>query len=138
MALSDDVEVQANAGIDRAAIGTTTVGRGTKVDNLVQVGHGCHIGEDTLLCGHVGLAGSTEVGSRVTIAGQVGVAGHCRIGDDIMLAAQSGVGSDLLKPGIYGGAPAIDLKSWRQYVVLLRKIPEYARRIKRLEKKLPD
>jgi len=134
--LGDGVEIQANAAVDRAAVGATTLGRGTKVDNLVQVGHGCHVGEDTLLCGQSALAGSTEVGSRVTLAGQVGVAGHCRIGDDVILAAKAGVSSDLEGPGVFGGAPAVEFKLWRRYVMALRKLPEMARRLKRLERQV--
>ncbi len=133
--LGENVEVQVNAAVDRAAIGATTVGRGTKIDNVAQIGHGCHIGENTLICAQVGLAGSTEIGSRVTLAGQVGIAGHCRIDDDVIMAAKSGASSDVKGPGVYGGAPCSDFKTWRRYVVTLPRLPELARRIKRLEKK---
>ena len=89
--IGDDVEVQANSCIDRASVGETRIERGVKVDNLVQVGHGTHVGEDALLCAQVGLAGSTEIGNRVILTGQVGVVGHCKVGDDAIVTPQSGV-----------------------------------------------
>src|SRR5258708_23318740 len=89
--IGDDVEIQANTCIDRASVGETRIGRGTKIDNLVQVGHGSHVGEDALLCSQVGLAGSTEIGDRVILTGQVGVVGHCKVGDDAIVTPQSGV-----------------------------------------------
>jgi UDP-3-O-[3-hydroxymyristoyl] glucosamine N-acyltransferase len=136
--IGDDVEIQANACIDRAALGATTVGRGTKVDNLVQVGHGCRIGEDTLLCGQVGLAGSTEVGDRVTLAGQVGVAGHLRIGDDVMVAATAGVTESLPDKGHYSGAPAMPLRDHAVLIALFRKLPELSKRLKEVERRLGE
>ena len=93
--IGDDVEIQANAAIDRATVGETHIGRGTKIDNLVQVGHACKVGEDTLLCGQVGLAGTTNVGNRCILAGQVGAAGHLTIGDGAIVTAQSGVPADV-------------------------------------------
>ncbi len=135
VSIGDDVEIQANACIDRAALGTTTVGRGTKIDNLVQVGHGCRIGEDTLLCGQVGLAGSTDVGNRVTLAGQVGVAGHLRVGDDVVVAAQGGVLGSLEK-GEYGGAPAIPMREQGVLIALTRRLPEIQKRLKEIERRL--
>ena len=86
--IEDDVEIQAQSVVDRATVGETRIGRGTKIDNLVQVGHACKVGEDTLLCGQVGLAGTTRVGNRCILAGQVGVAGHLTIGDGATLTAQ--------------------------------------------------
>lgn len=131
--LGDDVEVQANAAVDRATVGTTSVGRGTKIDNLVQVGHGSKVGEDALLCGQVGLAGSTEVGSRAILAGQVGVAGHCRIADDVVLSAQSGVPGSIEKAGAYGGVPAMEMGIYRRWLSLQARVPDLFRRVKRLE-----
>ncbi len=93
--LEDDVEVQANSCIDRASVGETRIARGVKIDNLVQVGHGSAVGEHTLLCAQVGLAGSTVVGKNVILAGQVGVAGHCNIGDGVIVTAQSGTHGDI-------------------------------------------
>ncbi len=134
--IDDDAEIQANACVDRATVGTTTIGRGTKVDNLAQVGHGCHIGQDTLLCGQVGLAGSSTVGSRSVLAGQVGVGGHCEIGDDVQIAAQSGLAWDVKKPGAYGGTPLMDIRTFRQWLVSQPKMPALLKRMKRLEQKL--
>src|SRR4030095_15268657 len=93
--LGDNVEVQANACIDRASVGETRIANGSKIDNLVQVGHGSKVGENTLLCAQVGLAGSTEVGNNVILAGQVGVAGHLKIGDGAVATALSGIPSDV-------------------------------------------
>lgn len=135
--LGDDVEVQALSCVDRATVGVTTVGRGTKIDNLVQVGHGCRIGEDTLLCGQVGLAGSTKVGNRVTLAGQVGTAGHLTIGDGASVAAQSGVMTDIEPGSTVGMSPAIDMKEARSVMLHLVRLPELAKRVKALEKALP-
>lgn len=134
--IAEDVEIQGNACVDRAAVGMTRIGRGTKIDNFVQIGHGCDIGEDTLLCGHVGLAGSTSVGDRVTVAGQAGAAGHCRIGDDVVLAARTAVTKDIDKPGVYSGAPAMSMRLWRQCAVLYRKLPVLDKRLKALEEKV--
>ncbi|HMC73753.1 MAG TPA: UDP-3-O-(3-hydroxymyristoyl)glucosamine N-acyltransferase, partial [Terriglobales bacterium] len=101
--LDNDVEVQANACIDRASIGETHVAAGAKIDNLVQVGHGSSVGENTLLCAQVGLAGSTEVGKDVILAGQVGVAGHCKIGDGAIATAQSGIPNDVPAKAVVSG-----------------------------------
>jgi UDP-3-O-[3-hydroxymyristoyl] glucosamine N-acyltransferase len=136
--LGDGVEVQANACVDRATVGATRIGRGTKLDNLVQVGHGSRVGEDTLLCGQTGLAGSSDIGDRVILAGQVGVAGHCRIGNDVVLSAQSGSQGGIEKPGFYGGSPAMDMGAYRRWVNLQPKIPELFRRVKKLERASGD
>ncbi len=125
--LEDEVEVQANACVDRASVGETRIARGAKIDNLVQVGHGCSVGEDTLLCAQVGLAGSTEVGKNVILAGQVGVAGHCRIGDGAVATAQSGIPNDVEAGKIVSGYPAIDNKLWLRCVAVFNRLPELAR-----------
>jgi len=132
--IGDDVEVQAHSCIDRASVGETRIGRGVKVDNLVQVGHGTHVGEDALLCAQVGLAGSTEVGKNVILAGQVGVAGHCRIGDGAIMTAQSGVSHDVEPGKMVSGSPAIDNKQWLRAVTLFNKLPELAKRIRKTTK----
>jgi UDP-3-O-[3-hydroxymyristoyl] glucosamine N-acyltransferase len=128
--IKDDVEIQANACVDRASIGETRIGRGTKIDNLVQIGHGSVVGEDTLLCAQVGLAGSTEVGNRVILAGQVGVAGHCRIGDGAIATAQSGIPNDVAAGATVSGYPAIDNKLWLKCSAVFKKLPELARAIR--------
>jgi UDP-3-O-[3-hydroxymyristoyl] glucosamine N-acyltransferase len=122
--LEDAVEVQANACIDRASIGETRIGAGTKIDNLVQVGHGSTVGRDTLLCAQVGLAGSTVVGNNVILAGQVGVAGHCTIGDGAIATAQSGIPNDVAPGKTVSGYPAIDNRQWLRSVATFNRLPE--------------
>jgi UDP-3-O-[3-hydroxymyristoyl] glucosamine N-acyltransferase len=128
--LEDDVEVQANSCVDRASVGETHIGRGTKIDNLVQVGHGSRVGQDSLLAAQVGLAGSTEVGNRVILTGQVGVVGHCKIGDDAIVTPQSGVAGDIEAGAIVSGAPAVDHKLWLKYSALLSRLPEMAKAVR--------
>src|SRR6201999_1467666 len=103
--VGDNVEVQTNSCIDRASVGETYIASGGKVDNLVQVGHGSRVGEDTLLCAQVGLAGSTEIGKNAILAGQVGVAGHCRVGDGVIITAQSGTHGDIPAGSMVSGSP---------------------------------
>jgi len=129
--LEDDVEVQANACIDRASVGETRIARGAKIDNLVQVGHGSSVGPDTLLCAQVGLAGSTEVGKNVILAGQVGVAGHCKIGDGAIATAQSGIPSDVAAGATVSGYPAIDNRLWLRCSAVFNKLPELAKVVRR-------
>src|SRR5580658_2854287 len=128
--IEDDVEVQANSCIDRASVGETHIGRGVKVDNLVQVGHGSQVGEDALLCAQVGLAGSTEIGKRVILTGQVGVVGHCKVGDDAIVTPQSGVAHDIPTGALVSGAPAVDHKLWLKYSAILPKLPEMVRALR--------
>ena len=127
--LEDNVEVQANACIDRASIGETRVQAGAKVDNLVQVGHGSTVGENTLLCAQVGLAGSTIIGKNVILAGQVGVAGHCTVGDGAIATAQSGIPNDVAPGKVVSGYPAIDNRQWLRSVALFNRLPELLRDI---------
>ena len=129
--IEDDVEVQANSCIDRASVGETRIGRGVKVDNLVQVGHGSHVGEDVLLCAQVGLAGSSEIGNRVILTGQVGVVGHCKVGDDAIVTPQSGVAHDIPAGALVSGAPAVDHKVWLKYSAILPRLPEIARAMRK-------
>ena len=135
--LGDGVEVQSNSCIDRASIGETRIGAGTKVDNLVQVGHGSTVGENTLLCAQVGLAGSTSVGSRVILAGQVGVAGHCNIGDDAVATAQSGIPNDVAAKSVVSGYPAMDNRQWLRAVASFARLPELVREVRALRKGTP-
>jgi UDP-3-O-[3-hydroxymyristoyl] glucosamine N-acyltransferase len=128
--LEDEVEVQANACVDRASIGETHVAAGAKIDNLVQVGHGSSVGENTLLCAQVGLAGSTEVGKDVILAGQVGVAGHCKIGDGAIATAQSGIPNDVPAKAVVSGYPAIDNKLWLRCVAVFNRLPEIAKALR--------
>jgi UDP-3-O-[3-hydroxymyristoyl] glucosamine N-acyltransferase len=128
--IEDDVEIQSNSCVDRCSVGETRISRGTKIDNLVQVGHGSHIGEDSLLASQVGLAGSTEIGKNVILTGQVGVVGHCKIGDGAIVTPQSGVAGDIAAGAIVSGAPAVDHKLWLKYSAILSKLPEIARAVR--------
>lgn len=133
--LGDRVEVQANASIDRASVGATRIGNGVKIDNLVQVGHGSSVGENTLLCAQAGLAGSTHVGRDVILAGQVGVAGHCRIGDGVVAIAQAGLHGDIAPNSMVAGSPAFDHKQWLRASALFSRLPELVRQLQRKPKR---
>lgn len=133
--LEDNVEVQANSCIDRASVGETRISQGAKIDNLVQVGHGSMVGENTLLCSQVGLAGSTIVGKNVILAGQVGVAGHCNIGDGVIVTAQSGTHGDIPPGSMVSGSPAFDHKQWLRAVGIFSKLPELAKSLRALTPK---
>jgi UDP-3-O-[3-hydroxymyristoyl] glucosamine N-acyltransferase len=132
--IEDNVEVQSNSCIDRASVGETRIGRGVKIDNLVQVGHGSQVGEDALLCSQVGLAGSSEIGKRVILTGQVGVVGHCKVGDDAIVTPQSGVAADIPEKALVSGAPAVDHKAWLKYSAILPRLPEIARAVRKTAK----
>jgi len=128
--LEDNVEIQANACIDRASIGETRIQSGAKIDNLVQVGHGSNVGPATLLCAQVGLAGSTTIGKNVILAGQVGVAGHLTVGDGVIATAQSGIPNDVPAGKTVSGYPAIDNRQWLRSVALFNKLPDLIRELK--------
>jgi UDP-3-O-[3-hydroxymyristoyl] glucosamine N-acyltransferase len=131
--LEDDVEVQANSCVDRATVGETRIARGAKLDDLVLVGHASRVGENTLLCGQVGLAGSTQVGSGCILAGQVGAAGHLSIGDGAVLTAQSGVPNDVPPRSLFSGYPAIDNKLWLKTTAALHRLPELQKTVRELQ-----
>jgi UDP-3-O-[3-hydroxymyristoyl] glucosamine N-acyltransferase len=133
--LDDNVEVQANATVDRASIGETHIRNDAKIDNLVQVGHGSSVGEHSLLCSQVGLAGSTHVGSDVILAGQVGVAGHCTIGDKVIVTAQSGIPGDVEAGKVVSGTPAFENKLWLRSVAVYSRLPELAKQVRVLASK---
>jgi UDP-3-O-[3-hydroxymyristoyl] glucosamine N-acyltransferase len=134
--LEDDVEIGANTTVDRAALGATVVGRGTKLDNLVMIGHGCRIGPHCLLAGHVGLAGSTTLGARVMMGGQAGASGHLTIGDGAQIGAQAGIHQDIPAGGVYSGYPAMEASLWRRVTVSMPRLPEVFRRLRRVERAL--
>ena len=134
--IEDDVEVQANTTVDRAALGETRIGRGTKIDNLVQVAHSVTIGEDSILCAQVGISGSTKIGKRVTLTGQVGVVGHLEIGDGAIATAQSGVAQSVPAGAMVSGYPAIENRGWLRSVALFARLPELLRRLRAIEKHL--
>ncbi len=129
--IEDFVEIGANTTIDRGTIGNTVIGEGTKIDNLVQIGHNVKIGRNCFVVSQVGISGSTVIGDNVTLAGQAGVAGHLKIGSNITIAAKSGVSKDILEPGVYSGTPAIPIKEWRRIQVLIKRLPEVYEALKR-------
>jgi UDP-3-O-[3-hydroxymyristoyl] glucosamine N-acyltransferase len=134
--LGNRVDVQANACVDRATVGSTEIGDGTKVDNLVQVGHGCKVGENTLLCAQTGLAGSSVVGNNAILAGQVGVAGHCTLGDGVILTAQSAVSHDVPPGKMISGSPGFDNRAWLRAVTIFQRLPELLKRLNSVEKQV--
>jgi UDP-3-O-[3-hydroxymyristoyl] glucosamine N-acyltransferase len=134
--IHDDVEIGANVTIDRGALGPTVIGRGTKIDNLVQIAHNVTIGEHCLVVAQVGIAGSTQVGHYTTLAGQVGLAGHLKIGDKVIVAAQSGVMHDIPDGGKWLGAPAQPDREAKRQIIALQQLPALIRRVRELEKQL--
>lgn len=136
--IEEDVEIGANVSIQRAAMGSTIIGKGTKIDSLVSIGHGAKIGEHGLLVSQVGIAGSTVVGHHVILGGQVGVAGHLKLGDNVVVAAQGGITSDVPDQSAMMGQPAMPLHHARRVYVLLTKLPELLERIRELEHQVAE
>lgn len=136
--LGPDVEVGANTCVDRATLGRTRVGRGSKVDNLVQIGHNVEVGEHVLLCAQVGLAGSSKVGSEAVLGGQVGVADHRLVGERARVGAGAGVASDLREGSTASGYPAIDHQRWLRASVLFSRLDELNRRVRQLERRVEE
>jgi UDP-3-O-[3-hydroxymyristoyl] glucosamine N-acyltransferase len=134
--LGSRVDVQANACIDRATVGVTEIGDGSKVDNLVQVGHGSKVGENTLICAQTGLAGSSVIGNNVILAGQTGIAGHLTVGDGVVLTAQSAVSHDVPPGKVISGSPGFDNRVWLRAVTIFQRLPELLKRLERLERTL--
>jgi UDP-3-O-[3-hydroxymyristoyl] glucosamine N-acyltransferase len=135
--IEDDVELGANTTVDRATMGSTVIRRGVKIDNLVQVAHNVEIGEDTVIAAQSGIAGSTKIGRRCMLGGQVGISGHITIADGSIFGAQSGVPSTIKEPNqIWQGYPAMPIMGFRKLNVLQRQLPDLARKVYDLEKKL--
>ncbi|NWF92543.1 MAG: UDP-3-O-(3-hydroxymyristoyl)glucosamine N-acyltransferase [Syntrophaceae bacterium] len=134
--IEDDVEIGANTTIDRATFGKTVIRRGTKIDNLVQVGHNVVIGEDSIIVAQVGIAGSTKIGSNVTLAGQVGVADHVEIGDNVMVGAQSGIAQDIAANQAYTGSPALPHREFLRAAMAFPKLPEMRKTLIDIERRL--
>jgi UDP-3-O-[3-hydroxymyristoyl] glucosamine N-acyltransferase len=134
--VEDDVEIQSLTSVDRAAIGETRIRRGARIDSLVQIGHACDVGEDAILCGQVGLAGSTIVGNQALLAGQVGVSGHLKIHDRAVVYAQSGVGRDVPAGAVISGSPAFDAREWLRAVTAFPKLGDLLKRVRQLESRL--
>jgi UDP-3-O-[3-hydroxymyristoyl] glucosamine N-acyltransferase len=136
--IEDDVEIGALSAVDRASLSETRIGRGTKIDNLVQIGHSVTIGEDSVLAGQVGVAGSTRIGNRVTLAGQVGVAGHLAIGDGAVATAQTGIPNSVEKGAVVSGYPAIDNRDWLKASAVFARLPELQRRVRELSQRVDE
>ncbi len=134
--IEDDVEIGANTTIDRAAVGDTRIGRGAKLDNLVQIGHAARVGENSVLAAQVGLAGSTRLGRNVQAGGQAGFAGHQEIGDGAIVMAQSGVHGEIAPGAVISGSPAFDNAVWRRSVTVFPRLPELQHRVRSLEREL--
>jgi UDP-3-O-[3-hydroxymyristoyl] glucosamine N-acyltransferase len=134
--IEDDVEIGANAAIDRPAVGETRIGAGTKIDNLVQVAHGVTVGRDVLLAAQVGIAGSTTIEDGVTLAGQVGVSGHITIGKGAIATAQTGIPNSVEPGSFISGYPAINNRDWLKASAIFRKLPELRKTITDLEARL--
>lgn len=126
--IQDDVEIGACTTIDRGALGDTVIGAGTKIDNLVQIGHNCQIGQHCVIAGHVGISGSVNLGDFVALGGQVGIADHANIASGVQIAAKSGVPSSLPKPGVYGGTPVKPMADWRREVATLNRLVKQSRK----------
>jgi UDP-3-O-[3-hydroxymyristoyl] glucosamine N-acyltransferase len=134
--IEDDVEIGAGTTIDCASVGETRIRRGAKLDNLVQIGHSCTVGEDALLCAQVGLAGSSHVGARVILAGQAGVAGHLTIGDDAVITAKSATSHNVPAGKMISGIPAFDNRDWLRSIAAFRRLGDLARTVRQLEGKV--
>ncbi len=136
--IEDDVEIGSNATVDRPAVGETRIGAGTKIDNLVQVAHGVHIGRNVLLAAQVGIAGSTIVEDDVTLAGQVGLAGHLTVGKGSIATAQSGIHNSVEPGSFVSGYPAVPNREWLKSSAVIRKLPELRRTIAQLERRIAE
>ncbi len=134
--VEDDVEIGANSAIDRAMLGQTRIGRGSKIDDLVMIAHGVRLGPRALLAAQAGIAGSARLGANATLAGQSGVAGHLELGDGVTLAAKSAAFSDLPDGAFVAGIPAVDHRRWKRIQALIKQLPEMRRQVRRLEERL--
>jgi UDP-3-O-[3-hydroxymyristoyl] glucosamine N-acyltransferase len=136
--IEDDVEIGANTTIDRARFKSTIIGQGSKIDNLVMIAHGVRVGPNNLFVAQSGIAGSSSTGTQVILAGQTGVVGHVELGDGVVVAAKSGVSKSLKKRGYYSGIPALPVEEYNRMSAKLRKIEDYEKRIRELERKLVE
>ncbi|MDR2427120.1 MAG: UDP-3-O-(3-hydroxymyristoyl)glucosamine N-acyltransferase [Endomicrobium sp.] len=134
--IGSDVEIGAGSAVDRAAVGTTKIGRGTKIDNFVQIAHNVQIGENCIIVAQSGIAGSTKIGNNVTIGAQVGISGHIKIGNNVIISSQSGVGGNLLDGDKVGGNPLAELGESIKIRATMRKLPKMYKDIKSIKKQL--
>lgn len=135
--IEDDVEIGSNVSVDRATTGNTTIGAGTKIDNLVQIAHNVTVGKNSLIIAQVGIAGSSEIGDYVTLAGQTGIADHARIESGTVMGARSGVYGNLAK-GIYSGSPVMPHRKWLRAQAIFERLPELYKKIKELEERIKE
>jgi UDP-3-O-[3-hydroxymyristoyl] glucosamine N-acyltransferase len=136
--IEDDVEIQTLTSVDRASTGETRVKRGAKVDSLVQIGHGCVVGEDNIICSQTGLAGSSILEKNVLLAGQVGISGHLTIHDNAVIYAQSGIGGDVEAGAVMSGSPAFEAREWLRAITAFPKLPVLLRTMRQLEKRVAE
>ena len=134
--IGDDVEIGSNVSVDRGALGATKIGRGTKIDNLVQIAHNVEIGEHCLIVAQVGIAGSTKLGNYVVLAGQVGVGGHLKLGNQVTVGAQAGVMTDIPDGEKWLGAPAQPDRQFKRQVIAIQRLPDLLKKIAEWERKL--
>lgn len=134
--IDDDVEIGANACVDRAAFGVTWIKSGTRIDNLVMIGHNVVVGENSILVAQAGVAGSTILGRNVVLGAKAGVAGHLHIGDQVMAAAMSGIHNNQPKGAVVGGCPAFEAKNWGRATAVYNRLPEMAKELRRLRKEV--
>jgi UDP-3-O-[3-hydroxymyristoyl] glucosamine N-acyltransferase len=136
--ISENCEIGALTAIDRAMVGETELGKGTKIDNLVQIGHNTRIGENTVIAAQTGVSGSASIGDRVSIAGQVGVGDHIHVASDVILAARTAAIQDIQEPGEYIGIPAQPLAAGKRAMMLLAKLPDLFSRLRKLERRVGE
>ena len=136
--IGDDVEIQSLTSVDRASVGETVVKRGAKIDSLVQVGHGCTVGEDNIICAQTGLAGGTKLERNVLLAGQVGSAGHLTVHEGAIVYAQSGIGGDVDAGARVSGSPAFAANEWLRAITAFPKLPELLKTVRELKKKIEE
>ncbi len=136
--IEDDVEIQSLTSVDRATMGETRIRRGARIDSLVQIGHACEVGEDNIICGQVGLAGSSVLKKNVLLAGQVGVAGHLTIHDNAVVYAQSGIGQDVPANSVISGSPAFSAREWLRSITAFSKLGDLMKQVRQLETRLRE
>jgi UDP-3-O-[3-hydroxymyristoyl] glucosamine N-acyltransferase len=134
--IEDDVEIQSLTSVDRATMGETRIRRGARIDSLVQIGHACEVGEDNIICGQVGLAGSSVLKKNVLLAGQVGIAGHLTIHEDSVIYAQSGIGQDVPARSVLSGSPAFAAKDWLRSITAFQKLGDLVRSVRQMDARL--